>query len=204
LTWCSLDLENQTLSVIQTLTDLRTVNPDGTGQVRSVANPPKTAASRRTLHLSEQNLAAIERHKLIHSIRRLQVGVSWVETDYVVTSSFGTPVSQANSLKVFKNFVKSNGLRYIRIHDIRHTTNCSFGSGSGCVIGFRRHLVIPELKSRSRYTPHMFRYSTITSSRVFQITWRVSRFKSQNQIFGFAIAGSCYRKYICASSHLQK
>jgi integrase len=122
LTWSALDLENQTLSVIQTLTDLRTVNPDGTGQVRSVANPPKTAASRRTLHLSEQNLAAIERHKMIQSIRRVQAGSSWVETDYVFTSSVGTPVSQANSLKVFKDFVKSNGLRYIRIHDIRHTT----------------------------------------------------------------------------------
>ena len=122
LTWSALDLENQTLSVIQTLTDLRTVNPDGTGQVRSVANPPKTAASRRTLHLSEQNLAAIERHKMIQSIRRVQAGDSWVETDYVFTSSIGTPVSQANSLKAFKAFVKSNGLRYIRIHDIRHTT----------------------------------------------------------------------------------
>ena len=122
LTWSALDLENQTLSVIQTLTDLRTVNPDGTGQVRSVANPPKTAASRRTLHLSEQNLAAIERHKMSQSIRRVQAGGSWVETDYVFTSSVGTPVSQANSLKVFKDFVKSNGLRYIRIHDIRHTT----------------------------------------------------------------------------------
>jgi integrase len=122
LTWSALDLENQTLSVVQTLTDLRTVNPDGTGQVRSVVNPPKTAASRRTLHLSEQNMAAIERHKRIQSIRRLQSGDLWVETDYIFTSTIGTPMSQTNSLKAFKDFVRSNGLRYIRIHDIRHTT----------------------------------------------------------------------------------
>ena len=122
LTWSALDLENRNLSVIQTLTDLRTVNPDGSGQVRSVANPPKTASSRRTLNLSDQNLAAIERHKMIQSVRRLQAGESWIETDYVFTSSIGTPISQANSLKAFKQFIKSNGLRYIRIHDIRHTT----------------------------------------------------------------------------------
>lgn len=122
LTWSALDLENRNLSVIQTLTDLRTVNPDGSGQVRSVANPPKTASSRRTLNLSDQNLAAIERHKMIQSVRRLQAGESWIETDYVFTSSIGTPISQANSLKAFKHFIKSHGLRYIRIHDIRHTT----------------------------------------------------------------------------------
>jgi integrase len=122
LTWSSIDLENRTLSVTQTLTDLRTVNPDGSGHVRSVANPPKTAASRRTLHLSEQNMAAIERHKMFQSIRRVQAGSGWMETDYVFTTSIGTPVSQANSLKVFKAFVRANELRYIRIHDIRHTT----------------------------------------------------------------------------------
>lgn len=122
LTWSSIDLESRTLSVTQTLTDLRTVNPDGSGQVRSVANPPKTAASRRTLHLSEQNMAAIERHKMFQSIRRVQAGSGWMETDYVFTSTIGTSVSQANSLKVFKAFVRANELRYIRIHDIRHTT----------------------------------------------------------------------------------
>jgi integrase len=122
LTWSALDLDNRQLSVIQTLTDLRTVNPDGSGQVRSVANPPKTASSRRTLNLSDQNMAAIERHKMIQSVRRLQAGESWIETDYVFTASIGTPISQANSLKAFKQFIKSNGLRYIRIHDIRHTT----------------------------------------------------------------------------------
>jgi integrase len=31
-------------------------------------------------------------------------------------------MSQANSLKAFKAFVRTNDLRYIRIHDIRHTT----------------------------------------------------------------------------------
>ena len=72
--------------------------------------------------MSEQNMAAIERHKMIQCIRRVQAGVNWVETDYVFTSSIGTPISQANSLKAFKQFIKSNGLRYIRIHDIRHTT----------------------------------------------------------------------------------
>jgi len=122
LTWSALDLNNQSLSVVQTLTDLRTVNADGSGQVRSVTNPPKTPASRRTLHLSDQIIDALERHKMFQSMRRLQAGSSWVETDFVFTSNVGTPISQANSLKSFKGFVKANGLRYIRIHDIRHTT----------------------------------------------------------------------------------
>lgn len=122
LTWSAIDLERETLSVRQTLTDLRTVGPDGSGQVRTVVNPPKTNASLRTLHLSEQNLAAIERHKMRQSVRRIQAGELWVENDFVFTTGVGTPISQANSLKAFKAFICAHGLRYIRIHDIRHTT----------------------------------------------------------------------------------
>ena len=122
LTWQAIDLDNRTLSVLQTLTDLRTIHADGTRQVRSVTNPPKTSASRRTLHLSDQNLEALERHKMFQSMRRLKAGGTWVETNFVFTSSIGTPISQTNSLKTYKSFVTSNGLRYIRIHDIRHTT----------------------------------------------------------------------------------
>ena len=122
LKWSALSLETHSLSVVQTLTDLRTVNLEGAGQVKSVANPPKTAASRRTLRLSEQNMAAIERHKISQSIRRAKAGKAWKESEYVFTTSVGTPISQSNNTKAFKDFLKKNNLRPIRIHDIRHTT----------------------------------------------------------------------------------
>lgn len=122
LKWSAIDFDSNSLSVIETLRDLRTVNPDGSGKVRPIANPPKTSSSRRTLSLSHQNLEALERHKMMQSVRRLQAGDKWQETGYVFTSKLGTPLNQANSLKAFRSFITESGLRYIRIHDIRHTT----------------------------------------------------------------------------------
>lgn len=52
----------------------------------------------------------------------MSAGEAWSDTAFVFTSSIGTPISQTNNLKAFKGFLLRNGLRYIRIHDIRHTT----------------------------------------------------------------------------------
>lgn len=122
LTWENLDLEAQTLSVTQTLREVRMFDDEGNSALVSQANEPKTKASRRTLPLASVLLESIERHKMFQSIRRLQAGDSWKETGFVFTSSVGTPVSQTNNLKRYKRFIRARGIRYIRVHDIRHST----------------------------------------------------------------------------------
>ena len=122
LTWENLDLEAQTLSVTQTLREVRMFDDEGNSSLVTMVNEPKTKASRRTLPLAPVLLDSIERHKMFQSIRRLQAGNSWKETGYVFTSSVGTPVSQTNNLKRYKRFIRAHGIRYIRVHDIRHST----------------------------------------------------------------------------------
>lgn len=122
LTWSNLDLHSPSLSVTQTLREVRVFDEWGKGRLVSQVNDPKTKASRRTLPLSPVLLEAIERHKMWQSIRKLQAGDSWKETGFVFTSSIGTPVSQTNNLKKYKRFIEKNTIRYIRVHDIRHTT----------------------------------------------------------------------------------
>lgn len=122
LTWANVDLEARTMLVAQTLREVREIDESGNGRVVLSVNPPKTKASRRLLHISDPLMAAFARHKMTQGIRKLQAGMAWKESDYVFTTSIGTPVSQANNLKRFKRFIGSHGFRYVRVHDIRHTT----------------------------------------------------------------------------------
>lgn len=122
LTWANVDLESRNMLVAQTLREVRQIDALGTGKVVLTVNPPKTKASRRVLHISDPLMAAFARHKMTQGIRKLQAGNAWKESDFVFTTSIGTPVSQANNLKRFKKFITEHGFRYVRVHDIRHTT----------------------------------------------------------------------------------
>lgn len=59
------------------------------------------------------------RHKEFQKKRR--ENARWVETDWVFTSDTGSALYPSNVLSRFKRFCSDNGLRYIRIHDLRHT-----------------------------------------------------------------------------------
>lgn len=122
LTWDNVDLRENSVSITHTLREVRFIDVGGVGHLKSQLNEPKTKASRRTLTLSRSVMDALERHKMWQSIRRLQAGPSWVETNFVFTTSVGTPINQTNNLKRFKKFISDSDFRYIRIHDIRHTT----------------------------------------------------------------------------------
>jgi integrase len=122
LTWVNVDLESRTMLVAQTLREVRQIDEFGSGKVILAVNPPKTKASRRVLHISDPLMAAFARHTMTQGIRKLQAGQSWRESNFVFTTSIGTPVSQANNLKRFKRFIDAHGFRYVRVHDIRHTT----------------------------------------------------------------------------------
>ena len=122
LTWASIDVEKSTVTVSSTLRDFLSPNSSGEGHRVMKLTKPKTAASLRTLPLSATILEALERHKRWQSKRERSAGQKWSTTEFVFTSSIGTPISQSNNLKAFKGFLHKNELRYIRIHDVRHTT----------------------------------------------------------------------------------
>ena len=52
---------------------------------------------------------------------KLASGSAWVETDAIFTSSVGTRLYPSNVHKRFKKLTEKLGLRYVRIHDLRHT-----------------------------------------------------------------------------------
>jgi integrase len=67
---------------------------------------------------------------MYESVARMTAGQNWVESGFVITSQVGTPVSLSNIRKTYINFLFANTIRYIRLHDIRHSVaTLSLGLG---------------------------------------------------------------------------
>lgn len=46
---------------------------------------------------------------------------AWHDSDYVFTKNRGGPLDESSFYKRYRRFFKSNGLRHLRMHDIRHS-----------------------------------------------------------------------------------
>jgi integrase len=82
---------------------------------------PKTARSRRKIHLSQMALAALRAHKDRQAWSRREAGEAWTETDLVFCDPLGGPLAPSHQTGVFKAASAAAGLPAIRFHDMRHT-----------------------------------------------------------------------------------
>jgi integrase len=83
---------------------------------------PKTARSRRTIHLAEGAVSAIARHKRLQAKWRLHAGPSWQENGLVFATQIGRPLDGGQVNHRFHHALAVAGLRDIRVHDLRHTS----------------------------------------------------------------------------------
>jgi integrase len=121
LRWSDIDFEARTLSVERTLSHVSLLQPDGSTKRVVSVRPPKTASSRRVIQLTSPVLDALALHREEQELARLSAGPQWQETDYVFTNQVGGPLDESNFRKRFKRFLAKNGIREIRIHDMRHS-----------------------------------------------------------------------------------
>jgi integrase len=130
LRWQDIDEATSSLSVTGTLKQARRITPSGQGVVRMERNEPKTFASRRPITLSPELIQALDRQKMYESLARMTAADNWKESGYVITTTVGTSVSLTNLRKAYIKFLSANGVRYIRLHDIRHSVaTLSLGLG---------------------------------------------------------------------------
>ena len=130
LRWKDIDEASSALSVTGTLKQARRITPGGQGVVRMERNEPKTFASRRPITLSPELIQALDRQKMYESLARMTAAENWIESGYVITTTVGTSVSLTNLRKAYIKFLSVNGVRYIRLHDIRHSVaTLSLGLG---------------------------------------------------------------------------
>jgi integrase len=80
-----------------------------------------TQRSRRTITLPAVAVAALHRHQARQDAERRFAGDRWRASDFIFTTTIGTPLDGTSVTHRFQSILKDAGLRRIRFHDLRHT-----------------------------------------------------------------------------------
>jgi integrase len=110
LKWSSVDLENATLRVTGSLQRI---------QGKLVIQPPKTKKSARALKIPKTLLAILREHRTRQLEERLNAE-HWQDEDLVFSTSLGTYIEPRNVRRKLDSLMKDSGMRYFRLHDVRH------------------------------------------------------------------------------------
>jgi len=112
LQWQHVDLEAETLQVVQALQRV-----DGQLQLKM----PKTRSSRRTIPLPTPVVEALRAHKVAQGKERLAAGADWQDTGMVFASRAGTPMEPDNLRRSWYRIREVLPEPRPRFHDLRHT-----------------------------------------------------------------------------------
>jgi len=82
---------------------------------------PKTAASRRTIVLTQLAVEGLGHHHAIQVEHRLKVGDLWQHQDLIFCTDLGKPLDPMNTYRRFHKAQSKAGLPIMRQHDTRHT-----------------------------------------------------------------------------------
>ena len=121
LHWSDIDFEQSTLRVQRTLREGTQTFPDGRRKSFLQYNDPKTKHGNRIIDLAPAALDALVKEK------KRQEDVKewlpeWIDSDCIFTNEIGTELWPSTFSGRYRRWLRNDsGLRYIRIHDLRHT-----------------------------------------------------------------------------------
>jgi integrase len=111
LRWKDIDVNNQTISIVQTLSHK--------GQELSVG--AKTESGNRQISIDEETLSQVLRLKHLYKEEMMASRPLYKDLDLVIRTTLGTPLSPRNLLRSFYSIIDKSGVKKIRFHDLRHT-----------------------------------------------------------------------------------
>ena len=112
LRWGDIDLEKATLSVVQTLQQLRN------GEY--ILREPKSKRSRRQIALSPSLVIMLWDHRMKQEQARRLLGKTLAHTDLVFSHADGRPFRPNSVTRALQVIAESVGLKGVRLHDLRH------------------------------------------------------------------------------------
>lgn len=115
LQWSDIDFGEGILRVQRTISYDSILQKDGRSRYTLSIKPPKTRNSRRDLKLSEEVLTML-RERLGD-----QLSNEHKAPNYVFHCANGNPLSASSVRKQYRNLIREHGLRYVRMHDLRHS-----------------------------------------------------------------------------------
>jgi len=116
LEWHHIDWDTGILTVAQSVS----LSPAGIAHVKE----PKTRASKRKVALPSTMLQDLKDYYLHKLDEREKIGDMWEggQYNFMFCHPNGKAFHQERPYLWFREFIKKNGLRYIRFHDLRHTS----------------------------------------------------------------------------------
>jgi integrase len=121
LDWEDIDFENKVLHVRKSARECTTYRPDGSSKTELAIYNPKTKHSKRKLPLEPVLIDALKRQKRNQITQKLVAGDSWQGSNALFTTKYGTRIFPSNISKRYRKLIAESQLRYVRIHDLRHT-----------------------------------------------------------------------------------
>ncbi|MBA7572721.1 Tyrosine recombinase XerC [subsurface metagenome] len=112
LRWGDVDLDKSTLSVVQTLQQLRS------GEY--VFRKPKSKRGRRQIALSPSLAIMLWEHRVKQEHARQLLGKPLMPTDLVFSHPDGRPFRPNTVTRAFQEITRPLGLKGVRLHDLRH------------------------------------------------------------------------------------
>jgi integrase len=120
LRWEQVDFSENKLWVVRTEGHIATLMGDESWSVERVEGTTKSNR-KRVLYLTTDQVEFLQIHQKAQRKMRLKSGPAWNAESYVFTTENGTPFAANNIRSGLKRLLTKNGLRWIRLHDLRHT-----------------------------------------------------------------------------------
>jgi integrase len=114
--WTDVCFDDLTISVNKNIT--------GTEKGKAIIGDPKTEKSKDTVDMPEWYMEELKKYNTEWKKNKLKAGSMWQGSDneYVFHGGFGKPFYHTYPSEWWKRFCKRHKLKYIRFHDLRHTT----------------------------------------------------------------------------------
>ena len=118
---------------------------------------PKSRASRRQLVLPANVTSARRTRRTAQARHRLHAGSQWAnELDLVFTTPLGRPVDAKADNRAWKDLLVRAGVRQIRLHDARHTTDAVLALSGIHPRALMEWMAHSQISQTMRY-PHVLR-----------------------------------------------
>ncbi|MEH7223904.1 tyrosine-type recombinase/integrase [Bacillus sp. JJ1566] len=116
LEWSNVDLNEKTITIIQTITRGKSGKP--------IIKKPKSKKSKRIISLPSSIVNELEDFQLYWKKEKMKMRDKWIEEEHewLFCNEDGTHFYPTTPTTWWRRFVNSVGIRFIRLHDLRHTS----------------------------------------------------------------------------------
>ncbi|MBR2507253.1 MAG: site-specific integrase [Bacilli bacterium] len=117
LKWKHIDFEKGLVSIEDNVVEVK----KEIASDRVMTKSPKSLSGQRVIPISSSLISFLKSARRNYLIQKLKMGNQFYDGDYVVCQPNGKPFKPASFSSKFNGFLSKNGLKHIRLHDLRHT-----------------------------------------------------------------------------------